>query len=84
MSKYLVTTVRNASFERHMLDDHYAFLGDLRADGLLELAGPFVDGSGGAYLLSASSLDEAQKIALRDPVHQLGASSISVQEWHAR
>lgn len=84
MSKYLVTTFRNAAFERHMLDDHYAFLGDLRADGLLELAGPFADGSGGAYLLSASSLDEARTIALRDPVHQLGASSVSVQEWHAR
>jgi uncharacterized protein YciI len=67
-----------------MLDDHYAFLGDLRADGLLELAGPFADGSGGAYLLSASSLDEARTIASRDPVHQLGASSVSVQEWQAR
>jgi uncharacterized protein YciI len=84
MSKYLVTTTRNDSFQRHMLDEHYAFLGDLRADGVLELAGPFADGSGGAYLLSASSLDEARSIASRDPIHVNGASTLSVQEWQAR
>jgi uncharacterized protein YciI len=67
-----------------MLDDHYAFLGDLRADGVLELAGPFSDGSGGAYLLNAPSLDEAWLIASRDPIHQKGAAEITVLEWHAR
>lgn len=84
MSKYLVTISRNASFQRDMLDEHYAFLGDLRADGLLDLAGPFADGSGGAYLLNASSLDEARSIAQRDPVHVQGASLVTVHEWHAR
>ncbi|MBK4737680.1 YciI family protein [Noviherbaspirillum pedocola] len=84
MSKYLVTTTRNRSFQRDMLDEHYAFLGDLRADGLLDLAGPFADGSGGAYLLNASNIDEARSIATRDPMHLLGAATVTVYEWDAR
>jgi len=55
----------------------------LRVEGKLEIAGPFTDQSGGAYLLKAQNLEEAKEIAYRDPVHTTGASIVTVYEWNA-
>ena len=67
-----------------MIDAHYAFLERLRQQGQLELAGPFTDKSGGAYLIKAASLDEAQTLAFSDPVHTSGSSVVTVYEWNAQ
>lgn len=79
--KYLVITLRTPDFREEVRPRHYAFLADLRATGKLEGAGPFTDRSGGAYLVRAESLEEAQAIALQDPLHLENCSRVTVHEW---
>lgn len=83
MKRFLVLTLRRPDFDPAAIAPHYAHLDRLRADGVLELAGPFPDQSGGAYLLRTASLEEAQALAFADPLHVLGASDVSVREWSA-
>lgn len=84
MNRYLVLTLRTPNFASSVVDKHYAFLDKLRAQGKLELAGPFSDKSGGAYILRAADMDEAKSLAFEDPVHTTGASVLTVYEWNAR
>lgn len=83
MNRYLVLALRNPDFDPAVVEPHQAFLGELRAAGKLELAGPFADKSGGAYLLRADSPEEAAAIAQRDPLHTSGSSRVTVYEWNA-
>jgi uncharacterized protein YciI len=84
MNRYLVLVMRNPGFDPALVELHMSFLAELRADDRIELAGGFSDKSGGAYLLRATSLDEATAIAQRDPLHLAGASRIGVHEWLAK
>jgi uncharacterized protein YciI len=83
MKRFLVLTLRRPDFDPAVVGPHYAHLDRLRAEGVLELAGPFPDKTGGAYVVRAGSLDEAQAIAFADPLHISGASDVSVREWNA-
>lgn len=83
MNRYLVLVMRNPTFDPALGPAHKAFLEELRAQGQLELSGPFTDASGGAYLMRADSLERAQATALRDPLHLYGVSTVTVHEWHA-
>lgn len=84
MFRYLVTTFRTPQFDPAVIEAHYAFLDGLRRQGKLELAGPFTDKSGGAYLIMAASLDEARELAFSDPLHTSKSSIVTVYEWHAK
>lgn len=84
MKRYLVLTLRRPGFDPAAIEPHYAFLDRLRLAGQLELAGPFTDRSGGAYLLRADDLEAARAIAMTDPVHTTGSSDVTVHEWDAR
>lgn len=84
MFRYLVITLRTSEFDPTAVAGHYAFLDRLRGEGRIELAGPFTDRSGGAYLLEAEDLGEATAIAHRDPLHMTGSSQITVREWDAK
>jgi uncharacterized protein YciI len=81
--KYLVLTLRKPQFNAGMVAAHYAFLDELRVEGVLEQAGPFTDGSGGAYVIRANGLDAAREIAERDPLHVNDCSEVTVREWNA-
>ena len=81
--KYLVLTLRKPTFDSAVRPDHYAFLESLRDQGILEQAGPFMDQSGGAYVIMAQNLEEAHSIAKRDPLHIKNCSSVTVYEWDA-
>jgi len=83
MNRYLVLTLRTPRFDPAQIEPHYAHLDRLRAQGRLELAGPFPDRSGGAYVVLASDLDEARALAFADPLHASGSSEVSVREWRA-
>ncbi len=83
MYRYLVLTHRTPNFQASVVDQHYAFLNRLREQGKLELAGPFTDKSGGAYILRAENLGEAKAIAWSDPVHTTNSSLVTVYEWNA-
>lgn len=80
---YLVMAIRTPQFQQSVIDAHKEYLARLKAEGLLELAGPFTDKSGGAYVVSAKDLAAAQAIALDDPVHTSGSSTMTVYEWNA-
>ncbi len=84
MNLYLVTTFRTPLFQSTLLDSHYEFLEHLRQQGLIELAGPFADRSGGAYVMRASNLDEAKALAFSDPLHTSQSSTVRVYEWLVR
>ncbi|UFS63354.1 YciI family protein [Sulfurimonas sp. HSL-3221] len=84
MFRYLITTFRTPQFDPSVIEAHYAFLDDLRQRGKLELAGPFTDKSGGAYLIKADNLEEAEAIAFSDPVHTSKSSIVTVYEWNAK
>ncbi len=84
MLRYLVTTFRTPQFKTSVIDDHYAFLDRLRQQGKLELAGPFTDKTGGAYVIRAENLEEAKSLAFSDPVHTTKSSVVSVYEWNAK
>jgi uncharacterized protein YciI len=81
--RYLVLAMRTPAFDASVIEPHRRFLDVLRAQGRLELTGPFTDKSGGAYLLRAGSLAEANAIVAADPLATSGASRISVHEWAA-
>lgn len=83
MKRYLVLTLRRPQFDPAVIEPHYAHLARLREGGQLELAGPFSDRSGGAYVIKAGDLGAAQAIAHADPLHATGASDVRVYEWNA-
>ncbi len=84
MLRYLITTFRTPQFQTAVIDDHYAFLERLRQQGRLELAGPFTDKTGGAYVIRAANLEEARTLAYSDPVHVSRSSIVTVYEWNAK
>ena len=84
MNRYLVLTARKPTFDPAVIEPHYAFLDVLRKRGQLELAGPFTDKTGGAYLLRVEDMAAAEEIAFSDPVHTSGSSVVSVHEWNAK
>ncbi len=82
--KYLVTTIRKPGFDPSVRPEHYAFLQSLRERGMLEQAGPFTDQKGGAYVICAADLREAQRIAHQDPLHLRDCSEVTVHEWDSQ
>lgn len=84
MNRYLVMTIRRPALNPAMVQPHKDYLEGLRAGGRIELCGAFSDQSGGAYILFAESLAEAQAIAHEDPGHLSGGWDITVYEWQAR
>lgn len=81
MRKYLVLVMRTPRFDETVLEPHGRFLAELREKGVLQESGRFTDGTGGAYIVRADSLEQAREIVYADPVHTTGASELTVYEW---
>ncbi|MDO8691987.1 MAG: flavin reductase [Dehalococcoidia bacterium] len=58
--------------DEEVIRGHFAFLRSLRAKGVLLLGGPFAGGPGGMYILTAASVDQAEELALQDPLVRAG------------
>ena len=84
ITRYLVIAMRKPEFSDEVIAPHLAFLDALRVEGKLEMTGGFSDKSGGAYVLNATSLEEAQALAAADPLETSGSSVITVYEWNTR
>lgn len=84
MNLFLVMLLRRPRVDPAAIAAHMAFLDALRAEGRVERSGPFGDKSGGAYLLRAADLAEAQALVARDPAHTSGGWDITIHEWQAR
>jgi uncharacterized protein YciI len=67
---------------QRLWDEHAAFMDDLFARGLIELAGPLADGSGALVVLRSESVDEVRAWFEADPwtVHDV-LPARDVQEW---
>lgn len=83
MFRYLVMAIRTPQFQPSVIEAHQSFLERLRLNGSLEMSGPFTDKTGGAYLLRAANLEEAQQLAFTDPLYTTKSSDIMVYEWNA-
>ena len=81
MKQYLILAMRSPNFDAGLVPAHRAHLDALKDRGILDASGPFTDESGGAYLISAGSLEDACAIAFADPLHLKGSSDITVREW---
>jgi uncharacterized protein YciI len=84
VNHYLLITTRTDAFDANDIKGHYDHLERLKSEGLLELYGPFSDTTGGAYLVKASSLDEATAIGYLDPLIKNGSSTLVIKEWLLR
>ncbi|WP_239476448.1 YciI family protein [Nocardia arizonensis] len=80
-AKYLVMAMRTPGFDDAVIEPHRLFLAELLERGQLWESGKFTDGSGGAYVVRAESVDAARDIAFRDPLHTTGSSDLTVYEW---
>lgn len=83
MKRFLFYNQRTENWSSESLPHHLAYLAELRAAGKIELSGGFTDLSGGAVIVRADSLAEAQAIAANDPITKMGTHKISVHEWKA-
>lgn len=81
MKRFLFYNQRTDRWTADVLPHHLAYLEGLRAAGKIELSGGFADGSGGAVILRAESLEEAQAIAENDPITKWGTHRITVKVW---
>ncbi|MGL4767896.1 MAG: YciI family protein [Formosimonas sp.] len=83
-TQYLILTLRTPQFDPAMIAPHYAFLDALQESGQLVCFGGFADKSGGAYVIRAHNLAEAQSIAQQDPLHTSQSSLVQVYEWQVK
>ena len=65
------------------LAEHRNWLEDQHRAGRVLFSGPTSDLSYGIYVLLASSLSEAKKLAAEDPDHVRGIGTMEVFEWNA-
>jgi uncharacterized protein YciI len=78
---FLILALRTPDFDAEVLPLHRSYLDALRSRGLLAAHGPFLDQSGGAYLIHAESLPEAEAVAAADPLSSSGAAEMAVWAW---
>jgi len=67
-----------------VVDEHRAFLRELKAQGILLASGPFVPRSGGALLLRLPDegyLDVLDRIKNEDPFTKKGMAAYEVLPW---
>ncbi|WP_233608519.1 YciI family protein [Nocardia stercoris] len=79
---YLVLAMRTSRWDDAVIEPHRDWLAALRERGELDRTGGFTDGSGGAYVIRAESLDAATALVHTDPIHTSGASALTVYEWN--
>lgn len=84
MNRYLVVLHRRPTVVPEVVAAHLTYLEGIREQGLLELSGGFSDKSGGAYILRAESMADAQALVDRDPAKTSGSWDITVSEWNAK
>ncbi len=83
LKKYLVFIERKETFAGNSIPEHRNFIQTLRERQVLITAGGFADQSGGAYLISADTLEEALAIVHQDPMYVENECLYKVKEWLA-
>ncbi|HWO42078.1 MAG TPA: YciI family protein [Candidatus Eisenbacteria bacterium] len=68
--------------KRAHYEEHRIWLEEQHRSGRLLFSGPTTDGRYGVYVMLASNLEEAQRVAAEDPHHKRGIRSMEVLEWN--
>lgn len=68
--------------EQPGIEAHVGYMAGLLERGLLVMGGPFTDNSGGMMVSRASSLEEAESLARKDPAVQSGLLTVEVKAWY--
>jgi len=63
---------------------HFEYLSMLKNEGKLQIAGRFSDGTGGMYILTVDSIEEAKRLADADPYHINGIRKFKVFGWERK
>ena len=74
--------MQDVTKNRDLRPQHLAFLDENAAN--IFARGPFKDGAGGLVIYTAASLEEATKIAERDPYVVREARSLEIHEWDVK
>lgn len=82
LKKFLVFIERKPSFTGHSIQAHREFLQRVRENQVLIQAGGFEDGTGGAYVLAATSIEEAYEIIRKDPMNRENEAVYTVKQWN--
>lgn len=77
---------KTAKAVEEIRQEHFAYLADLEARGILLAAGPFMDGDGkrhgaGMMILRAASIKEADRIAAQEPYRKYGLRRHKPMPW---
>ena len=86
MHKYVVIVEKSTLPEdikslKKCSDDHLDYLRNLQKSGNLEIAGKFIDETGGMYMLLANSDEEAYGFAKNDPYYVNNLIKIEIKQW---
>ena len=63
------------------LKDHFKYMIDLHVAGALEMAGPFLDDTGGAMVVRVADDAEAKRLIAADPAVTGGVMLADVRPW---
>ena len=74
--------VKDRTIYEQPLREHGAFMAQLLDDGVLVLAGPFSDNSGGMAIIEAPDIEHAREILSKDPGLVDGVFTARVRPWH--
>ncbi len=86
MHKYVVIVEKSILSEdikslEKCSNDHLDYLKNLQKSGNLEIAGKFIDETGGMYILLANSDEEAYEFAKNDPYYINNLIKIEIKQW---
>ena len=76
-----LSMIEGTKASEKIIRNHVCFLRELDKQGKLVMCGPFSDGKGGMLILKADSLEEAKRIALKDPFVLTGIRRFDVRGW---
>ncbi len=72
---------KDADVYGQALDGHLEYINLLYSVGIVLMAGPFADGSGGMTIVQFASLAEAETLMAADPAVRDGVLRPDIREW---
>jgi uncharacterized protein YciI len=63
---------------------HQDYLKNLKNEGRISMAGRFVDGKGGLYIIIAADDLEAKRLVEADPYHSNGLRTYNIIGWERK
>jgi hypothetical protein len=67
--------------EEQPLDEHFAYMAQLEARGILVLGGGFLDGAGAMGVFKTETIDDARILAEEDPSVKAGIVTTEIHPW---